>query len=168
MGDANEDEDDGTDIIDFLHLFSDLVALLHDESLREAILNEVESVIERSRGVASSKSNQLGRALPPELDEDDLEEKFVKGSGAGGQKVNKTSNRVILTHLPTQVRVECQDTRSLQQNRKIARKRLRLKVDAILNGEKSLIGQKAKIAVTKKAKYKDRNKRRRQQKENQP
>jgi len=167
-GDANEDEDDGTDIIDFLHLFSDLVALLHDESLREAILNEVESGIERSRGVASSKSNQLGRALPPELDEDDLEEKFVKGSGAGGQKVNKTSNRVILTHLPTQVRVECQDTRSLQQNRKIARKRLRLKVDAFLNGEKSLIGQKAKIAVTKKAKNKDRNKRRRQQKENQP
>lgn len=90
--------------------------------------------------------------------------------GAGGQKVNKTSNRVILVHLPTQVsrkrgrnvamlnahwlcmlslhwelsssslsqvRVECQDTRSLQQNRKIARKRLRLKVDSFLNGESS-------------------------------
>ena len=168
-GDASdEDEDDGTDIIDFLHLFSDLVALLHDESLRESILNEVELVIERSRGVASSKTNQLGRTLPPELNEDDLDEKFVKGSGAGGQKVNKTSNRVILTHLPTQVRVECQDTRSLQQNRKIARKRLRLKVDVFLNGEKSLVEQKAKIAVTKKTKNKDRNKRRRQQKENQP
>jgi len=88
----------------------------------------------------------------------------VKGSGAGGQKVNKTSNRVILIHVPTQVRVECQDTRSLTQNRKIARKRLRLKVDAFINGESSRTGQKASVAVAKKAKNKSRNKRRRQQK----
>jgi protein subunit release factor B len=94
----------------------------------------------------------------------DIPEKFVKGSGAGGQKINKTSNRVILIHTPTKLRVECQDTRSLQQNRKIARKRLRLKLDAMINGEASREVQKAKKAVTKKAKNKARSKRRRQQK----
>lgn len=62
------------------------------------------------------------------------------------------------------LRVECQDTRSLQQNRKIARKRLRLKVDAFLNGESSRVGQKASAAVKKKAKNKAKAKRRRQQK----
>lgn len=93
-----------------------------------------------------------------------IPEKFVKGSGAGGQKINKTSNRVILIHTPTKLRVECQDTRSLQQNRKIARKRLRLKLDAMINGETSREVQKATKAVTKKAKNKARSKRRRQQK----
>ncbi|KAL3796837.1 hypothetical protein ACHAW5_002523 [Stephanodiscus triporus] len=106
-------------VIDTLHLFSDLVALLPDKSLREGILNEVESVVERSRGRSASTSTGKSAGTttpppPPEPNEDDLEEKFVKGSGAGGKKVNKTSNRVILTHVPTQVRVECQDTRSLQ------------------------------------------------------
>jgi hypothetical protein len=43
-----------------------------------------------------------------------------------------------------------------------------LKVDAFLNGEKSFVGQKAKVAVAKKARNKDRNKQRRQQKETQP
>jgi len=153
------------EVVDFLHLLSDLVALLSDALLREEILKEVELVVNRSLGedgsstTASSKPGAL-----PELKEEDLEEKFVKGSGAGGQKVNKTSNRVILCHLPTQVRVECQDTRSLQQNRKIARKRLRLKVDAFINGESSRTGQKATVAVAKKAKNKSRDKRRRQQK----
>ena len=98
-----------------------------------------------------------------------------------------TANKVILTHIPTQVRVgewdyegwlpssafilthlilciECQETRSLQQNRKIAQKRLRLKVDAFINGESSRTSQKASVAVAKKAKNKARNKRRRQQK----
>ncbi|KAL7533000.1 hypothetical protein ACHAXR_004986 [Thalassiosira sp. AJA248-18] len=159
-------EEDFIEIVDFMHLFSDLVSLLSDALLREEILKEVELVINRSLGEggspAASKSSQPGALL--DLKEDELEEKFVKGSGAGGQKVNKTSNRVILTHLPTQVRVECQDTRSLQQNRKIARKRLRLKVDAFINGDSSRTGQKASVAVAKKSKNKARNKRRRQQK----
>ena len=68
----------------------------------------------------------------------------------------------LLTHLI--LFIECQETRSLQQNRKIARKRLRLKVDAFINGESSRTSQKASVAVAKKAKNKSRNKRRRQQK----
>ena len=42
----------------------------------------------------------------------DLLEKFVRGSGAGGQKINKTSNCVFLKHLPTGVCIKCQIDRS--------------------------------------------------------
>ena len=170
---CGEPEECTTDIIDFLYLFSDLVALLPDkqQQLREEILKDVELVIRRSLGENSTSSSlqktsvgQIRGGQLLELNEDDLDEKFVKGQGKGGQKINKTSNRVILTHVPTQVRVECQDTRSLQQNRKIARKRLRLKVDEFINGTNSRVGQKTSMKVAKKAKNKSRNKRRQKKK----
>ncbi|PCH38469.1 hypothetical protein WOLCODRAFT_136298 [Wolfiporia cocos MD-104 SS10] len=69
----------------------------------------------------------------PELREEDLEESFVRGSGPGGQSINKTENNVQLLHKPTGLRVACQETRSLAQNRKIARKILRNKLDAMYN-----------------------------------
>ena len=53
------------------------------------------------------------------LKEEDLEEKFVRGSGNGGQKVNKTSNCVFIKHKPTGMTVKCHQTRSLSQNRKV-------------------------------------------------
>jgi protein subunit release factor B len=37
----------------------------------------------------------------PKIKEDDLDEQFVKGSGPGGQAVNKTNNCVLLLHKPT-------------------------------------------------------------------
>mmetsp|Transcript_23129 Transcript_23129/g.50096 ORF Transcript_23129/g.50096 Transcript_23129/m.50096 type:complete len:556 (+) Transcript_23129:277-1944(+) len=166
-GKAEEELGDFIEVADFLYLFSDLVALLSDALLREEILKEVESVVNRSLGEGAGSPGASSSSQPgtlPELKEEELDEKFVKGSGAGGQKVNKTSNRVVLTHIPTQVRVECQDTRSLTQNRKLARKRLRLKVDAFLNGDSSRTSQKASVAVAKKAKNKSRTKRRQKQK----
>ncbi|TFK55200.1 hypothetical protein OE88DRAFT_1732462 [Heliocybe sulcata] len=69
----------------------------------------------------------------PELKESDLEESFVKGSGPGGQSINKTNNNVQLLHKPTGFRISCQETRSLEQNRKIARKRLLNKLDELYN-----------------------------------
>lgn len=171
---ANKDDEkeDAIGVIYFLNLFSDLVALLPDETLRGEVLMEVESVLNRNQESGDNSSDKTSQSSDktsqpsalPDLNEDEIEEKFVKGSGNGGQKVNKTSNRVILVHSPTGLRVECQDTRSLQQNRKIARKRLRLKLDAFINGEASRAGQKAAKAVTKKAKNKARSKRRRRQK----
>ncbi len=56
--------------------------------------------------------------------EEDLEERFVLGSGAGGQKINKTSSCVYLKHLPSGVEVSCQETRYREKNREIARQRL--------------------------------------------
>jgi protein subunit release factor B len=52
----------------------------------------------------------------------------ISGSGPGGQSINKTNNNVQLLHKPTGVQVKCQETRSLEQNRKIARKILLEKV----------------------------------------
>ena len=46
-----------------------------------------------------------------------IEESFTKGGGPGGQKINKTSNRVNLAYPPLEVRVRCQDSRSRSLNR---------------------------------------------------
>jgi len=74
------------------------------------------------------------------LTESELDEKFVRGSGNGGQKINTTSNRVQLTHLPTKISVSCQDARDLSTNRKIARKLLIDKLDLFYNGSESKLG----------------------------
>lgn len=83
--------------------------------------------------------------------ESDIEEKFVRGYGAGGQSINKTSNMVQLKHTPTGIIVQCQETRELQANRKIARRILREKLEYIALGDDSKIGKK--IAKIKKRKY---------------
>ncbi len=62
--------------------------------------------------------------------EDDLSETFVRGTGAGGQKINKTSSTVVLRHLPTGIEVRCQRERSQAQNREIARAELCDRVEA--------------------------------------
>jgi protein subunit release factor B len=56
------------------------------------------------------------------LDESDLEERFVRATGNGGQKVNKSSSKVVLVHRPTGLITSCQDARDLSTNRRIARK----------------------------------------------
>lgn len=81
----------------------------------------------------------------PKINESDLEERFVRGSGPGGQVVNKTSNNVILKHIPTGIIVKCHMTRSLEDNRKEARKILITKLDNEINGEDSIEAQKKRI-----------------------
>lgn len=56
--------------------------------------------------------------------EEDLEEHFVRSSGRGGQKVNKTSTCVVLHHKPTGLRFKVQEGRSQGLNRYWARRRL--------------------------------------------
>ena len=50
----------------------------------------------------------------------DVEERFVRGSGPGGQKINKTSSTVVLRHRPTGIEVRCQQERSQAANRATA------------------------------------------------
>ncbi|MDB6023692.1 MAG: peptide chain release factor [Pedosphaera sp.] len=58
------------------------------------------------------------------LNESELEEIFSRSSGPGGQNVNKVSTRVTLRHLPTNISVTVQDSRSQAMNRQLARERL--------------------------------------------
>jgi len=63
--------------------------------------------------------------------DEDLEEEFIRGSGPGGQKINKTSSTVVLRHLPTGVEVRCQRERSQVMNRYWARMELCDRVEAV-------------------------------------
>lgn len=66
--------------------------------------------------------------------EEDLRESFVRSSGPGGQKVNKTSSCVHLVHLPTGLAVKCQRERSQALNRFLARRMLLDRIERIRNG----------------------------------
>jgi protein subunit release factor A len=86
----------------------------------------------------------------PKLVESELEEQHVRGSGPGGQATNKTSNCVVLKHVPTGVIVKCHETRSLDQNRKKAREHLVTRLDNLLNGDQSVEAQIKAIESRKK------------------
>ena len=58
------------------------------------------------------------------LNEAELEETFSRAAGPGGQNVNKVSTRVTLRHIPTNITVTVQDSRSQAMNRQLARERL--------------------------------------------
>lgn len=71
------------------------------------------------------------------IQEEDLLEKFILGSGSGGQKINKTSSCVYLKHLPTGIEVKCQASRSRELNRSLARQELADQLEEILLKERS-------------------------------
>ena len=71
------------------------------------------------------------------LVEQDLEEQFVLGSGSGGQKINKTSSAVRLTHVPSGLAVKIQTSRSREENRWLARRALAERILEVRDGEKS-------------------------------
>lgn len=61
---------------------------------------------------------------------EDVDERFVRGAGPGGQKINKTSSTVWLRHRPTGVEVRCQAQRSQSANREQAWTELCTKLEA--------------------------------------
>ncbi|MBU4312299.1 MAG: peptide chain release factor-like protein [Candidatus Omnitrophica bacterium] len=71
------------------------------------------------------------------IKEADLEEKFIRSSGKGGQKVNKSSTCVYLKHKPTGIEVKCQKERSQVLNRFLARRILVNKIESLILGKKA-------------------------------
>ncbi|KAH8695091.1 peptide chain release factor class I/class II, partial [Talaromyces proteolyticus] len=93
------------------------------------------------------------KQLPPrpKLDDEDITGSYLKGSGPGGQKINKTNSAVQLIHKPTGIVVKSQATRSRSQNQKIAREILAAKIEELEKGEQSRTAIKAALKRKKKA-----------------
>jgi len=85
--------------------------------------------------VSSAKEAVIAqRMLELGVSESDIEETFVRSSGPGGQKVNKTSSCVYLLHIPTGLAVKCQRERSRSLNRYLARRLLLDKIERTQKG----------------------------------
>ncbi len=68
------------------------------------------------------------------ITEEQFRETFIRSSGPGGQKVNKTSSCVFLVHMPTGLSVKCQQDRSQALNRLLARRILLDRIERLRTG----------------------------------
>lgn len=84
----------------------------------------------------------MEKAVKLNIRAEDIDESFVVGSGAGGQKINKTSSCVLLRHAPTGTEVRCQRHREQSKNRISAYKLLIDKIEFQIKGKES---EKAKL-----------------------
>jgi protein subunit release factor B len=108
-------------------------------------------------GITERKRQELERRMSNcNLVESDIEEKFVRSGGAGGQKVNKSSTCVHLKHIPSGLAVKVQKSWSQGLNRYYARKQMcELLENKLLGKESPEAKRREKIR-----KQKDRRRRR--------
>lgn len=106
--------------------------------------------------VSAGKERELAeRMCQMGIREQDFKETFVRASGPGGQKVNKTSSCVFLRHLPSGLSVKCQQERSRALNRFLARRQLLNKIERKQQGQQSEEQQRiAKIRRQKRKRSK--------------
>ncbi|KAI1627101.1 RF-1 domain-containing protein [Exophiala viscosa] len=96
----------------------------------------------------------------PSVSDDEIKHTFVKGSGPGGQKINKTNSAAQVTHLATGIVVKSQRTRSKSENFKIAKRILAEKVELLEKGGESRAAKvhdrarKKKLSAEKKRRRK--------------
>ena len=89
------------------------------------------SVSGKKREELEARMRRLG------IRDEDLEEKFIRSSGPGGQRTNKVATCVFLSHRPSGLTVKCQEERSRALNRFLARRRLADKLEEIHLGRLS-------------------------------
>ncbi|KOB67490.1 Uncharacterized protein OBRU01_20597 [Operophtera brumata] len=114
------------------------------------------NLLNRFQHVAVNFKHTIDHSKVPKVNELDLTEQFIRGSGPGGSAVNKNSNCVVLTHVPTGTVIKCHLSRSQDVNRKTARELLIAKLDEMENGTESVAAQKKRIEEKKykKTEYK--------------
>ncbi|KAL7051428.1 hypothetical protein ACKWTF_004464 [Chironomus riparius] len=105
----------------------------------------------------SSIKKKLDYSKVPQLIETELEEEFMRGSGPGGQAVQRTSNAVQIRHIPTNIVVKYHGTRLLSRNREIARTLLINKLDELYNKEMSVENQRKRLEKKKSVKRHGKN-----------
>lgn len=114
--------------------------------------------------VSEEKNKWLEKMLEAlNILETDIAEKFIRSSGKGGQKVNKTSSCVYLKHIPTGIEVKCMKDRSQSINRFLARRELVERIGA-LSGSNT----KRSLAQVKTRKQKAKREKRAKEKYRQP
>ena len=94
------------------------------------------------------------------IDDKDVIEKFIIGSGRGGQKLHKTASMVYLKHIQSGIEIKCQYSRSREDNRYYARQRLCEKLHRTISDEKT----KEQQRIEKIKRQKKRRSRRAKQK----
>ena len=109
--------------------------------------------------ISPQTSDELVRRMAAlGIRESDLVENFIKGSGAGGQKVNKTSSCVYLLHRPSGIEIKCQRERSQAMNRFFARRELCDRLEQKIKGAASARQQEAERIRRQKRKRSRRQK----------
>lgn len=121
---------------------------------------QLSSFEDKGHMISFAVSEEKNRWLQAKMEalgvrEKDLEEKFIRSSGRGGQKVNKTSSCVYLRHVPTGIEVKCMKDRSQSLNRFLARRELFSRIERLSN--RSPLGDPKAVKTRKqKAKRKKR------------
>ena len=150
-----------TDHVEALRYFKRFIYIMISTRLHPITVRSCPYQILRALNTTPNFSSKY---LPsrPILPDSALHHVFLKGSGPGGQKINKTNSACQITHLPTGMVVKSQATRSKSQNYKIARQILAEKIEFLEKGPESRVAKvrevmgKRKASATKKARRKYR------------